>query len=103
MSLFWLAYRQSDGVSCVMIVEAEFLVAARLKAALASPGIDEHFASGLELPRGQAIPAAAIGRLLTQAEAHKVVKGLERAIPKKRAAPSIRRQPRKARRVGIKS
>lgn len=95
MSLFWLAYRQSDGVACVMIVEAAALIIARLKASLQVPGIDEHFVSGLELPRAQAIPAAAIGRLLSQAQAHQVVRRLERAIPKKRAAASVRRAARK--------
>lgn len=103
MSLFWLAYRQND-VACVMIVQAEFLILARLKASLATPGIDDHFVEGLELPaEHQDVPPEAIGRLLTQAEAHRVVKRLERQIPKKQAAPSVRRPARKAQRVGIKS
>jgi hypothetical protein len=90
MSLFWLAYRQ-DGLARVLILEASSLIGARLKASLQTPGIDEHFVSGFELPRDQDVPAEAVGRLLSRAEAHQVLKGLEQTIPKKRAAASRRR------------
>jgi hypothetical protein len=90
MSLFWLAYRQGE-TTCVLIQPAGDLVMARLKASLQTPGLDEHFVSGLALERDHQVPADMIGRLLSQEEAHQVVKLLERAIPKKRAAASVRR------------
>jgi hypothetical protein len=74
MSLFWLAYRQ-DGLACVLILEASSLISARLKASLQTPGIDEHFVSGFELPREQDVPTEAVARLLSQAEAHQVAEG----------------------------
>jgi hypothetical protein len=98
MPLFWLAYRQG-GLACVLILEASSLISARLKASLQTPGIDEHFVSGFELEREQDVPPEAIGRLLSQEEAHQVVKRLERAIPKKRAAASVRRTARRRSRV----
>jgi hypothetical protein len=92
--LFWLAYRQG-GLACVLILDASSLISARLKASLQTSGIDEHFVSGFEFEREQNVPAKVVGRLLSQAEALQVMKRLERAIPKKRAAASVRRSPRR--------
>ena len=90
MSVFWLAYRQDD-TTRVMIVEAPVLILARLMASIAIDGLDAHFALAIELPDGHAVPKAAIGRLLSEAEAKAILSRLERAIPKKAAAASVRR------------
>lgn len=89
MSLFWLAYRQ-EGATCVLILEAASLISARLKASLQFD-IDAHFERGIELPQTQKVPATAIGRMLTQAQAEALLKTLERQIPKKAAAASVKR------------
>jgi hypothetical protein len=90
MPLFWLAYRQ-DGTTRVMIVESPTLILARLMASTAIDGLDAHFALAIELPDGRAVPKSAIGRLLSEAEAKAILAGLERKIPKKAAAASVRR------------
>jgi hypothetical protein len=90
MPLFWLAYRQ-EGVACVLILQASSLISARLKANLQIDGIDEHFTNGFELEREHNVPAGMIGRLLTQEEAEALLKKLERQIPKKAAAASMKR------------
>jgi hypothetical protein len=86
MPLFWLAYRQG-GLAGVLILDASWLISARLRASLQTSGIDEHFVSGFEFEREQNVPAKVVGRLLSQAEALQVMKRL----PKKRAAASVRR------------
>jgi hypothetical protein len=97
MPLFWLAYRQK-GIACVLILQASSLISARLKASLQIDGIDEHFTQGHQLPDGQTLPPDMIGRLLTQAQARALVGKLERQIPKKAAAASVRHQARKTHR-----
>jgi hypothetical protein len=91
--LWWLTYRQGK-VTCVLIVEADSLVEARLKADVGlvggHAGIDAHFLGGHELA-SERIPEAAVGRLMTAADAAKLVEALD-PIPKKPPAPSIRRK-----------
>jgi hypothetical protein len=51
----------------------------------------------IELDKSSAelVPANSIGRLLSQDEAAKLIRRIERGIPKRPAAPSVRRQVRR--------
>ena len=62
----------------MFIVEAPGLFIARLKAALAVDGLHAHFAEGHELPADIAkrIPKRSVGRLLSAAEANKLLKAM---------------------------
>jgi hypothetical protein len=63
--LFWLNYHNAER-RAVVVVEAEALVAARMKAALAGLDAGMDFASGNELDEASTaqIPESMIGRLL---------------------------------------
>jgi len=58
-----------------MIVRPHSLTAARLKASLTVDGIDPQFVEGHELPDAAAkkIPTGMVGRLLTAAEAERIL------------------------------
>ncbi len=93
--LFWLNYRNTER-RAVAIVEAEALVAARMKAAPTGLDVGMDFAGGNELDEAssQQIPEHMIGRLLDDGD----LRRLRRAVmPKKPRSPSV---PRTARRVG---
>ena len=76
--MFWLAY-QTGKTRHVVIVRANFMIAARLRAALLLESSDAHFVEGHELPPAAArkVPARMIGRLLTAAGAERVVEAME--------------------------
>ena len=78
----------------VVVVEAEALVAARMKAALAGLDAGMDFASGNELDEAssQQIPEHMIGRLLDDGD----LRRLQRAImPRKPRRPSVRHSQRR--------
>jgi hypothetical protein len=62
-----------------MIVRAHFLIAARLKASFTVDGMDSHFVEGQELPATVAkrVPAGMVGRVLSAAEAERILDAIE--------------------------
>jgi hypothetical protein len=79
--LFWLNYRNSKH-RAVVVVEAEALVAARMKAALAGLDVAMDFASGNELDEAssQQVPEHMIGRLLDDRDLRRLQRSI---VPKK--------------------
>jgi hypothetical protein len=95
--LFWLNYCDHNGQAAgVVVMEAEALIAARMKAAVS--GLDPGFeCTGYQLDDASArqIPAGMIGGLLDDTDLHR----LQEAItPKKAAAPSVWRRAAAAKR-----
>ena len=87
MSLFWLNYRHPDGRAAgVVVMEAQALTAARMKAAGAGLDHGFDFADGHQLDEISAllIPENMIGRLLGERGA---------TTTKKLSAASVRRRP----------
>jgi len=97
--LHWLVYQQG-GLRTVLIVEASHLLEARLRADLETPGLDDHFVEGHELNGKLAplIPEEAIGRMMSAADAGKLIERLD-PIPKRPPAPSVRTGRRRVLRI----
>jgi hypothetical protein len=86
-ALFLIIHETPDGTRPLFIVEAHYLMAAVLKAALANhPG---KYVEGGEIPPTAArrVPKGMMGRTLTQAEAKTLLARLEVA-PAKRKKPA---------------
>ena len=81
MPLFYFNFRNTDRRS-VVIIEAEALVAARMKAALAGLDRELEFDSGLELDEASSrqIPKEMIGRLLDDRDLRRLQRSI---VPKK--------------------
>ena len=86
MPLFYLNFRNTDRRS-VVIIEAEALVAARMKAALAGLDRELEFDSGLELDEtsSRQIPKEMIGRLLDDRDLRRLQRSISPKKPGKRA------------------
>jgi len=90
--LHWLNYRHSNGRGAgVIVMEAPFILQARVKAAVA--GLDDglEFTNGHELDdeSGRQIPNDMTGRLLDDGDLRRLQRALMR---KKPPAPSVRRR-----------
>jgi len=97
--LHCLIYQQGD-LQTVLIVEASFIGAARVRVDLETPGLDDHFVEAHELDQTLArqIPKCAIDRMMTVADAVSLIEHLDR-IPKRPPPPSARAGRRRLRRV----
>jgi|ERR1700730_3231003 len=84
--LFYLNFRNTDRRS-VVIIEAEALTAARMKAALAGLDRELEFDSGLELDEtnSRQIPKEMIGRLLDDRDLRRLQRSISPKKPGERA------------------
>jgi hypothetical protein len=99
-NLFWLTYRQLDGLGVgVVVIESRGLLHARLMASLAGADRGLKFVSGQQLDPESAgqIPANMIGRFLDDDDLRRLHRML---VKKKPPAPSVRRKTAVKRRVG---
>ena len=86
MPLFYLNFRNAD-CGAVEVIEAEALIAARMKAALAGLDRELEFDSGLELDEmsPRQIPKEMIGRLLDDRDLRRLQRSISPKKPGKRA------------------
>jgi hypothetical protein len=95
MSRFWLTYCDRSGrLLGVVIQDSGSLVHARLRAAISEADHGARLCQGHELDPATAklVPATAIGHMLRLDEAAKPFRKIERQIPKRPPAPSVKRR-----------
>jgi hypothetical protein len=92
VSRFWLAYKQSGRLLGVVILDSSSLSSARMLASVERIDQGAAFGKGYRLDKGAAdfVPVTAIGRMLSPDEAGEI-RRIERGIPKRAAAASVRR------------
>jgi len=94
VSRFWLSYCDLAGRPLgVVILDSPSLPLARLQATAENLAQDAIFCGGHELEGDSAtfVPPSVIGRMLSLEEAGKIIRRLERWLPKRAAAASVKR------------
>src|SRR5438270_13457935 len=96
MSRHWLCYHRDGRPFAIVIIEAATLAEAPRAASFANLGRGAVYREGhtLDGVRAALVPAAAIGRMLTLAEAEALLDDLDRAERRKPPAESVRRRDR---------
>jgi hypothetical protein len=91
VSRFWLTYNQNGRLLGVVIVDSRSLTDARIWVA-GEFDLQAEFAEGHQIDESVAalVPAKAICRMLSPDEADELLDYLERGIPKRPPAPSVK-------------
>jgi hypothetical protein len=95
MSRIWFTYCDLSGrLLGVLILDSPSLLKARERAAVLGTSAGSPYCEGYELDRESAdlIPIEVIGRMLKPEEVRNLIRKLERGIPKRAAAASVRRR-----------
>jgi hypothetical protein len=95
VSRFWLTYCDRFGrLLGVVIQDSYTLLLARFRASVAEIDQGAAFCEGHELDAATAklVPERAIGRMLDPVEAGELIRKIERQIPKRPPAPTVKRR-----------
>ena len=95
VSRFWLTYCDLSGRVCgVLILDSWSLLQARFRACIEGLDCGTQYCEGHELEGDSAalVPPSVIGRMLSHEEAGKLIRKIERWIPKRSAADSVARR-----------
>ena len=99
-SRFWLTYCDSSGrLQGVVVVDSGHMIGSRMRAGVSGADQGAQFREGHQLdPESAAlIPPTAIGHMLDRDEAAGLIRRIERGIPKRPAAASVRRMVKRKR------
>jgi hypothetical protein len=94
VSRFWLTYQTAGRLFGVVILDSTSLVDARNHAADYQIDLGAQFANGSKLVADLAalVPPTALGRMLKPEEAFELLRQFDQGIPKRPAAPSVKRR-----------
>jgi hypothetical protein len=99
-SRFWLTYCESARrLQAVVIVDSEHIIEVRMRARLSGAGHGAQFCEGREPDSESAAltPPTTVGRMLDRDVAARLIRRVERGIPKRPAAALVRRMVKRKR------